>query len=214
VTDGIRVPPIVTPRGTMARIGYARVSSAGQDYSAQIERLAAAGCAPIRAEKITGGTRSGRDELQAIMEFVREGDELVVVRLDRLARSTRDTLNIVAELEAKGASLRVLEPEISTGGDLGRIVITTLGMVAELERSFLRERQKTGIAAAKKRGVYKGRRKTIDRHTIRALAAQGVGPTKIADELGISRMSVYRILKAASQLGLGDESGTRPPKSC
>jgi len=121
---------------------------------------------------------------------------LVVVRLDRLARSTRDTLNIVAELEAKGASLRVLEPEISTGGDLGRIVITTLGMVAELERSFLRERQRAGIVAAKARGVYKGRTKSVDGGAIASLAAEGLGPTAIAERLRISRMTVYRELRA------------------
>ncbi len=176
----------------MARIGYARVSSAGQDYQLQIDRLAQDGCAPIRAEKVTGAAREGRGELGAVLDFIREGDELVVVRLDRLARSTRDTLNIVAELEAKGASLRVLEPEISTGGDLGRIVITTLGMVAELERSFLRERQRAGIVAAKARGAYKGRRKSIDPSAIASLLAQGLGPTAIAQQLGISRMTVYR----------------------
>jgi len=89
----------------MARIGYARVSSAGQDYQLQIDRLERDGCAPIRAEKVTGAVREGRGELGAILDFIREGDELVVVRLDRLARSTRDTLNIVAELEAKGADV-------------------------------------------------------------------------------------------------------------
>lgn len=176
----------------MARIGYARVSSAGQDYQGQIDRLAQDGCAPIRAEKVTGSVREGRGELGAVLDFIRAGDELVVVRLDRLARSTRDTLNIVAELEAKGASLRVLEPEISTGGDLGRIVITTLGMVAELERSFLRERQRAGIVAAKARGAYKGRRKKVDPSAIAILRAQGLGPTAIAQQLGISRMTVYR----------------------
>lgn len=179
----------------MARIGYARVSSAGQDYQLQIDRLAQDGCAPIRAEKVTGAAREGRGELGAILDFIREGDELVVVRLDRLARSTRDTLNIVAELEAKGASLRVLEPEISTGGDLGRIVITTLGMVAELERSFLRERQRAGIVAAKARGAYTGRRKSVDAAGIRALATTGLGPTEIARRLGVSRMTVYRELQ-------------------
>ena len=181
----------------MARIGYARVSSAGQDYQGQIDRLAQDGCAPIRAEKVTGAVRDGRGELGAVLDFIREGDELVVVRLDRLARSTRDTLNIVAELEAKGASLRVLEPEISTGGDLGRIVITTLGMVAELERSFLRERQRAGIVAAKARGTYKGRRKTIDPAAIQQLVAEGFGPSAIAKQLGISRMTVYRETTAA-----------------
>lgn len=182
----------------MARIGYARVSSAGQDYQLQIDRLAQDGCAPIRAEKVTGAAREGRGELGAILDFIREGDELVVVRLDRLARSTRDTLNIVAELEAKGASLRVLEPEISTGGDLGRIVITTLGMVAELERSFLRERQRAGIAAAKQRGAYRGRQKSVDQSAIRELSARGAGATEIARALGISRMTVYRELKVAA----------------
>jgi DNA invertase Pin-like site-specific DNA recombinase len=183
----------------MARIGYARVSSAGQDYQGQIDRLAQDGCAPIRAEKVTGAVRDGRGELGAVLDFIREGDELVVVRLDRLARSTRDTLNIVAELEAKGASLRVLEPEISTGGDLGRIVITTLGMVAELERSFLLERQRVGIAAAKARGVYKGRRASVDQTAIRTLAGEGVGPSAIAKRLGISRMTVHRTMKAAAE---------------
>ncbi|MDI1325361.1 MAG: recombinase family protein [Brevundimonas sp.] len=180
----------------MARIGYARVSSAGQDYQSQIDRLARDGCAPIRAEKVTGSVREGRGELGAILDFIREGDELVVVRLDRLARSTRDTLNIVAELEAKGASLRVLEPEISTGGDLGRIVITTLGMVAELERSFLLERQRAGIEAAKARGAYKGRQQSVDLAAIRELSAQGAGPTEVARLLGISRMTVYRATRA------------------
>ncbi|PZO01662.1 MAG: resolvase [Alphaproteobacteria bacterium] len=182
----------------MARIGYARVSSAGQDYSTQVDRLALDGCAPIRAEKVTGSVREGRGELGAILDFIRDGDELVVVRLDRLARSTRDTLNIVAELEAKGASLRVLEPEISTGGDLGRIVITTLGMVAELERSFLLERQRVGIAAAKERGAYRGRRKSVDSAAIQLLSTEGLGPTAIARKLGISRMTVHRELKATS----------------
>ena len=188
----------------MARIGYARVSSAGQDYQGQIDRLAQDGCAPIRAEKMSGADRGGRGELGAVLDFIREGDELVVVRLDRLARSTRDTLNIVAELEAKGASLRVLEPEISTGGDLGRIVITTLGMVAELERSFLRERQRAGIVAAKARGAYLGRRKSVDTSAIAELKASGLGPTEIAKRLGVSRMTVYRQMVPAAPNGRND----------
>lgn len=191
----------------MARIGYARVSSAGQDYQGQIDRLAQDGCTPIRAEKVTGSDREGRSELGAVLDFIREGDELVVVRLDRLARSTRDTLNIVAELEAKGASLRVLEPEISTGGDLGRIVITTLGMVAELERSFLRERQRAGIVAAKARGAYNGRQQSVDLAAIRELSQQGAGPTEVARRLGISRMTVYR----ATRQQRSPESSPRAP---
>lgn len=176
----------------MARIGYARVSSAGQDYQLQIDRLERDGCAPIRAEKVTGASRDGRGELGAILDFIREGDELVVVRLDRLARSTRDTLNIISELEAKGAALRILEPEVTTGGDLGRVVITTLGMVAELERSFLRERQRAGIEAAKSRGVYRGRKAKTDAKAILDMLADGLKPSAIARGLGVSRMTVYR----------------------
>lgn len=180
----------------MARIGYARVSATDQDFKLQVARLEAAGCAPIRAEKVSGGSREGRDELQAILDFIRDGDELVVVRLDRLGRSTRDILNITHELETRGASLRVLEPEITTAGDVGRIVVTVLGMVAELERRFIRERQQAGIEAAKARGgVYKGRRPTGKVAEVQALSAAGVGPTEIAKRLGISRMTVYRELK-------------------
>jgi len=90
-------------------IGYARVSSSDQDTSIQSAKLKAAGCTIIRSEKASGRTRAGRDELSSIIEFIRSGDTLVVAKLDRLGRSTRDVLNIVHELEQRGASLRVLE---------------------------------------------------------------------------------------------------------
>lgn len=180
----------------MARIGYARVSTNDQDLTGQIARLEAAGCAPIRSEKVSGGSRDGRDELAAVMAFIREGDELVVHKLDRLGRSTRDILNLVHELDAKGASLRVLEPDITTGGDVGRLVITVLGMVAELERKHIRERQQMGIDAAKARGgVYRGRKKSVSAVSVAALKAEGLGPTAIAQRLGVSRMTVHRELK-------------------
>src|SRR3546814_990216 len=81
----------------------------------------------------SGASRSGRTELETIMQFMHTGDELVVLRLDRLGRSTRDVLNLVHELDEKGASLRILEPEVTTAGDMGRMVITILGMVADME---------------------------------------------------------------------------------
>lgn len=180
----------------LARIGYARVSTDDQDHAIQREKLEAAGCSVIRAEKASGKSRNGRDELANILEFVREGDELVVTKLDRLGRSTRDVLNIVHELDGKGASLRVLEPEVvSTSGATGRMVITVLGMVAELERAFIKERQQSGIEAAKRKGVYKGRKKRVDPNAIQTLRAEGLGPTAIAERLGVSRMSVHRELK-------------------
>jgi DNA invertase Pin-like site-specific DNA recombinase len=98
----------------MPRYGYARVSSTDQDCALQEARLRAAGCEVIRAERVSGTSRDGRDELARIMDFLHAGDELVVVKLDRLGRSTRDVLNLVHELEAKGAALTVLEPAFST----------------------------------------------------------------------------------------------------
>ena len=138
-------------------IGYARVSTVDQRTDTQAAQLKAAGCSPIRVEKVSGKSRDGRSELAAVLDFIRAGDTLVVVKLDRLGRSTRDVLNIVHELEERGAHLRVLEPAISTEGPMGKMVLTVLGMVAEMELGFIKTRQRDGIEAAKKRGVYKGR---------------------------------------------------------
>lgn len=178
----------------MPKIGYARVSSSSQDLAIQKAKLKEAGCDVIRAETGSGASRDGRSELQTIMEFLREGDELVVHRLDRLGRSTRDVLNLVHELDGKGASLRVLEPEVTTAGDMGRLVVTVLGMVADMELKFIRDRQRAGIEAAKKKGVYKGRQKQIDDAEIRRLVAEGIPKVQVARDLGVSRMTVYRAL--------------------
>jgi len=180
----------------MTKIGYARVSTTDQDYEGQIERLKAEGCTVIRKEKVSGATREGRDELAAILEFLRPGDELMVTRLDRLGRSTRDVLNIVHECDQRGACLTVLEPHVSTKGDTGRIVLTVLGMVAEMERGFIKARQRDGIAKAKAEGVYKGGKARIDTSKVLSLRQAGKGPSEIAREMGISRMQVHRILKA------------------
>src|SRR3954471_13808354 len=119
----------------MPRYGYARVSSTDQDCALQEVRLRDAGCEVIRAERVSGTSRDGCDELARIMDFLHAGDELVVVKLDRLGRSTRDVLNLVHELGAKGAALTVLEPAFSTKDAAGPILVTVLGMVAEMERS-------------------------------------------------------------------------------
>src|SRR5258706_7752168 len=179
----------------MARIGYARVSSFDQDHATQAARLKAAGCEIIRKEKASGKTRAGRDELAAILEFIRASDELVVVKLDRLGRSTRDVLNLVHELEQKSAGLRGLEPEFCTSTDTGRILVTVLGMVAEMERRFILERQRVGIEAAKKKGVYKGRKPSVLGEAVQKMREEVKGPAEIAAALGVSRMSVWRALK-------------------
>lgn len=181
----------------MGKFGYARVSSSDQNHDLQIQRLKDAGCSPIRSEKVSGKSREGRDELASLMEFMREGDEHVCVKLDRLGRNTRDVLNLVHELTEKGASLTVLEPAFSTRDQMGITLVTVLGMVAEMERTFIRDRQTVGIEAAKARGVYKGRASTISLDRLRQLRETGMGPTAISKELGISRVHVHRLLKSS-----------------
>ena len=177
-------------------IGYARVSTTGQDTATQEAKLKAAGCTLIRTETVSGGSRNGRNELASILDFIRPGDVLIVVKLDRLGRNTRDVLNLVHELEEKGASLRVLEPAIDTGGPMGRMVLTVLGMVAEMELGFIRDRQRAGIDAAKAKGIYKGRPVTFDRARIVSLRKEGMGATEIAKAVGCKRGNVYKTLKA------------------
>ena len=178
----------------MSRIGYARVSSDSQDLDIQIGRLTAAGCEVIRSETGSGASRDGRTELNTVLEFLRKGDELVVHRLDRLGRSTRDILNLVHELDTQGASLRILEPDITTKGEIGRMVITVLGMVADMELKFIKDRQRAGIEAAKAKGTYKGRKKVINEAEIHARIERGQTKAQVAREMGVSRMTVYRAL--------------------
>ncbi|GJE62101.1 recombinase family protein [Methylobacterium trifolii] len=179
----------------MARIGYARVSTLDQDLDGQVARLTAEGCTLIRSEKLSGGSREGRAELATVIEFLRAGDELVVARLDRLGRDTRDVLNIIHEVEQRGAFVTVLDPHVSTQGSMGHVMLTVLGMVAQMERRFIRERQREGIERAKAAGIYVGGKRRLDHEWIRALHAEGSGPAAIARVVGCSRMQVYRVLQ-------------------
>jgi DNA invertase Pin-like site-specific DNA recombinase len=188
-------PSTGRPEGHL--VGYARVSTIGQDTATQEAKLKAAGCTLIRTETVSGGSRNGRNELASILDFIRPGDVLIVVKLDRLGRNTRDVVNLVHELEEKGASLRVLEPAIDTGGPMGRMVLTVLGMVAEMELGFIRDRQRAGIDAAKAKGIYKGRPVTFDRARIVSMRKEGMGATEIAKAVGCKRGNVYKSLKAA-----------------
>ena len=181
----------------MARIGYARVSTLDQDLDGQVARLKAEGCGVIRSEKVSGGSREGRAELATILEFLRPADELVVTRLDRLGRDTRDVLNLIHECEQRDAFVTVLDPHVSTRGEMGHVVLTVLGMVAQMERRFIRERQREGIERAKAEGAYTGGKRRLDRERVKAMHAAGSGPATIAAALGCSRMQVYRILQDA-----------------
>lgn len=174
------------------KYGYARVSSAGQSLTLQIEALTAAGCENIRQEKVSGTSMQGRDELNTLLEFMRDGDELVVMRIDRLARSVRDLQNIVYDLDKKGVSLTATEQPISTKTSAGKCFLDMLSVFSEFETNLRKERQMEGIAKAKERGVYKGRKASIDGDRIKALHNDGMGASAIAKTLGISRASVYR----------------------
>jgi DNA invertase Pin-like site-specific DNA recombinase len=180
----------------MSLIGYARVSSTSQDTTTQVERLRNAGCGIIRDEKVSGRSREGRTELETILDFIRPGDTLVVVKLDRLGRSTRDVVNLVHEISNKGAFVRVLDPDISTEGPMGGPVLTILSMVAEMELGFIRERQRAGIEKAKAEGVYTGRPVSLDHQKIRTMKSEGMGATEIAKAMGCSRGAVYKALRA------------------
>lgn len=179
----------------MARIGYARVSTTDQDLELQRDALKREGCSIIRCEKVSGASREGRNELATIIEFLREGDELLVTRLDRLGRDTRDVLNIVHECQLRGAFVTVLDPHVSTRGEMGNIMLTVLGMVAQMERRFIRERQREGIERAKAKNTYKGGRRRLDRTKALRLRASGTSVKAIAEDLGCSRMQIYRILR-------------------
>ena len=179
--------------------GYARVSSIDQDLAVQRAALKAAGCQVIRAEKASGTRRDGRTELQTLLVFLREGDTLGVTRIDRLARSVKDLQDIVHELKNKGVKLKATEQPVDTGTAAGKAFLDMLGVFAEFETNLRKERQLEGIAAAKVRGVYKGRRPTVDAGLVRKLAAEGAGGTEVARRLGIARASVYRLLRDQHQ---------------
>lgn len=180
-----------------AKIGYARVSTDDQDTAIQVEALKRAGCTVIRREKVSGTSLRGRTELAAIMEFIREGDTLIVTRIDRLARSIADLQVIVRQLGERGAKLQATEQPIDTSTAAGKAFLDMLGVFAEFETNLRRERQMEGIAKAKAAGAYKGRRPAIDPQQVRSLRAAGVGPTEIAKRLKIGRASVYRALGAS-----------------
>ena len=179
------------------RIGYARVSSDDQDLSIQKAALEKDGCAIVFEEKRSGSKRNGRDQLNLALKVLTKGDTLVVTRLDRLGRSLRDLANIAHEIELCGAHLRVVEQSVDTATSAGRAFFGMLAVFAQFETDVRRDRQAEGIASAKKAGVYTGGKPRIDRQRVVDCLNSGLGPAMVARELGISRMSVYRIIGEA-----------------
>lgn len=180
-------------------VGYARTSTLDQTagLEAQERDLAKAGCEKVFVEQVSSVDVKARENLSEALDYIREGDTLVVTKLDRLARSVAHLLELLGEIEAKGASLRILDMSIDTGTPNGRLMLNILGSVAQFEREIMLERQREGIAKAKAAGKYKGRKPTAKAKAkeVLALHAEGVGATEIARRVGIGRASVYRILK-------------------
>lgn len=183
----------------MAVVGYARVSSSGQSLEVQEDQLREAGCERIFAEKRSGTSTVGREKLEEALAWVRDGDVLVVTRLDRLARSVVDLRQIVDALTRKGVGFRCLQQHIDTTTSEGRLMLGVLAAFAEFETDIRKERQREGIEKAKAAGRYRGRPQSIDREQVAALEAQGLGPAAIAKRLGIGRASVYRLKKISAE---------------
>jgi len=176
-------------------VGYARVSSVGQSLDVQLAALNDAGCEKVFAEKQSGTGTDKREGLREALEFVREGDTLIVTRLDRLARSAGDLHTIVSQLSRKGVSFRCLQQSgVDTSTSTGKLLLGMLAAIAEFETDIRKERQREGIERAKAAGVYKGRKPSVDAVAVRQLHEGGVTPTAIAKQLGIGRASVYRAL--------------------
>jgi DNA invertase Pin-like site-specific DNA recombinase len=177
-------------------IGYARTSTTEQvaGLEAQERELRAAGVEKLFREQTS--SVGERRQLEAALEFAREGDTLVITKLDRLARSVVHLLELVERLRAKGVALRILNMGIDTATPTGRLLLQMVGAVAEFERSMMLERQREGIAKAKSEGRYKGRAPTAraKAEEIRKLDGEGLTRQAIADQLGIGVASVYRVL--------------------
>ena len=179
------------------KVGYARTSSLQQvgGLESQIKKLEEYGCEKIFKEQVSGTSTDGRDQLKECLKFVREKDELVFVRVDRIARSSLDLQLIVKELKEKGVDITATDQPISTKDATSKCFLDMLGVFAELENSIRAERAASGVARAKALGKYKGGKSRINVEQIKKLKGEGKGATAIAKEMGIHRDSVYRLLK-------------------
>jgi DNA invertase Pin-like site-specific DNA recombinase len=181
----------------MTTVGYARVSSTGQDLAVQLEKLEKAGCQKLFKEK-RSGIDTGRPELKRCLEYLREGDTLLVTKIDRLARSTSDLYRIISKLAEKGVAFKVVDdPTIDTTSRTGKLVMGILALIAEFENDIRGERQMDGIARAKERGIKFGRKLDLTPERvaeIRSLRAAGTTVPDIIRQVGLSKASVYRAL--------------------
>jgi len=182
------------------RVAYVRVSSVDQNEARQLEALSGLSIDVTFTDKASGKD-THRPELQAALKHLRKGDVLVVHSMDRLARNMRDLQNLVAELNSRHVAVEFVKENLSFTGDdspMSKLLLSILGGVAEFERALIRERQREGIAAAKLRGLFTGRKKTLSSAQVaelKQLVAAGTKKAEVARQFGISRETVYQYLK-------------------
>ena len=190
-------------------LGYARVSKADdQDTAAQVSALKAAGCTRVYEEKASGG-RWDRPELHRMLDHLREGDVVVVWKLDRLSRSLKDLLHILEKTEAAGANFRSLTEAIDTSGPAGCMMMQMLGSFAEFERAMVRERTRAGLKAAREQGRKGGRRPILTAHQnteILAMLAAGRTGAEIARLFRVHRATISRVIAEARIVSLKTEA--------
>ncbi|MGO2130826.1 MAG: recombinase family protein [Pseudoalteromonas prydzensis] len=182
----------------MAIVGYARVSTTGQNLEVQLNALN--DCDIVFQEKQSGASTE-RPELKRMLEYVREGDSIKITKLCRLARNTKHLLEVVEFLDSKKVSLQVANLGIDTSSPTGRLMVTLIGAIATFERQLLLERQAEGIALAKEKGKYKGRKPTakVKSMEVLELLDKGHSKSEISTLLNISTSSIYRIIKYSNQ---------------
>ena len=180
----------------MRLFGYARVSTSQQSLDIQIKALKNAGVKTNRifTDKLSGGN-SNREGLKTLSIKVEEGDVILVTKLDRLGRDTADMITLIKEFDKINVAVRFLDDGISTEGTMGKMVVTILSAVAQAERHRILERTNEGRIEAKSKGIKFGRKRTIDRKKLLSLHKEGNGAIKIAQEMGIARSTVYKLLK-------------------
>lgn len=189
----------------MASIGYARVSTVDQNAQLQMDALKRAGCERVFTDHGVSGTKANRPELDKMIDHLRPGqDEVVVWKLDRLGRNTRNLLALIDDLESSGIHFRSLTEGIATTGPMGTAMLTVMSAFAQLERDQLAERTKAGMVAAAEHGRKAGRREVTTEHAkvkrARELKDQGLKPADIGKVIGVSRATVYRYLSLGREL--------------
>ncbi len=184
----------------MASIGYARVSTADQNMALQLDALREAGVDRVFSDQGVSGSTSARPGLDACLDHLREGDVLIVWKLDRLGRNTQHVLAVVEDLMSRGIGFRSITEGLHTEGAMGKAMLTIMAAFAQLERDTMIERTRAGLAAAAANGRKGGRPRKVDDAAAakaRSMKEKGINATDIAKILGVSRATVYRYLDAA-----------------